>query len=212
MTELATLLAGAAAGRFPPADGRTDILPAPGPETAVCLAFTAHGAVATDVDPDEVAERLASHRDPFAASLAPEFLVWLGRRTGWRIGVTDLLLVAQATGENVVTDLVDAGGDDHPRLARARARRRDVRAYADADRRAVLAVGRGVAGRWEVALELDESLRGRGVGRRLLRTALGLVDAGEPVFAQVSPGNARSVRAFLAAGFVPLGAEVLLHP
>lgn len=29
---------------------------------------------------------------------------------------------------------------------------------------------------------------------------------------QVSPGNARSLRAFLAAGFVPVGSEVLLSP
>jgi hypothetical protein len=34
----------------------------------------------------------------------------------------------------------------------------------------------------------------------------------EPVFAAVSPGNARSLRAFLAAGFVPLGSEALIEP
>jgi len=33
--------------------------------------------------------------------------------------------------------------------------------------------------------------------------------SGEPLFAQVAPGNAASLRAFLAAGFVPIGAEVL---
>ena len=212
MHELGALFADVAAGRYPPADGDTDVIGAPGADIAVCLGFTAHGVVASDVDPDEVRAQLATHRDPLAASLAPEFLVWLAGRTGWRIGVTDLLLVATAAGGNVPTDLVDASGDDHPRLVRARARRRDVRAYADADRRAVLAVGRGVADRWEVALELDDALRGHGLGRRLLGTALGLVEAGAPVFAQVSPGNARSVRAFLAAGFVPVGAEVLLHP
>ena len=202
---LATVLADAAEGRFPECDGTTDVVPAPEPDSAACIAFTAHSVVATDVDTHEVRRRLAAHRDPFAASLAPEFLVWLGERAGLRIGVTDVLLVARATGGagGHPTDLVDASGDDHPRLVRARSRRTDVRAYADADRRAVLAVGRGVAGRWEVALELDESLRGNGLGRRLLSTALGLVGAGQPVWAQVSPGNARSLRAFLAAGFVP---------
>lgn len=34
--------------------------------------------------------------------------------------------------------------------------------------------------------------------------------ADEPVWAQVAPGNARSVRAFQAAGYVPVGAELLL--
>jgi RimJ/RimL family protein N-acetyltransferase len=34
----------------------------------------------------------------------------------------------------------------------------------------------------------------------------------EPVFAAVSPGNARSLRALLACGFTPIGSEVLLRP
>ncbi|RIQ11374.1 hypothetical protein DY240_28965 [Jiangella rhizosphaerae] len=42
--------------------------------------------------------------------------------------------------------------------------------------------------------------------------ALRLVPAGEPVFAAVTPGNARSLRAFLACGFTPVGSEVLLRP
>jgi hypothetical protein len=47
------------------------------------------------------------------------------------------------------------------------------------------------------------------LGRVLLRSALALLPAGTPVFAQVSPGNAVSVRALLASGFVPVGSEVL---
>jgi hypothetical protein len=31
----------------------------------------------------------------------------------------------------------------------------------------------------------------------------------EPLFAQVTPGNAASLRAFLAAGYRPIGSEVL---
>ncbi len=50
---------------------------------------------------------------------------------------------------------------------------------------------------------------GTGQGRSLVRDAL----AGEtgPVFAAVSPGNARSLRTFLALGFAPVGSEVLLQ-
>lgn len=49
-------------------------------------------------------------------------------------------------------------------------------------------------------------------GRELIRDALGLVPADEPVFAAVAPGNARSLRAFLAEGFTPVGSEVIIQP
>ena len=50
---------------------------------------------------------------------------------------------------------------------------------------------------------------GTGEGRSLIRDAL--VGETGPVFAAVSPGNARSLRTFLALGFAPVGSEVLLH-
>lgn len=59
---------------------------------------------------------------------------------------------------------------------------------------------------------MPDAGQGRGRGRSLLADALTLVPSGEPVFAAVTPGNARSLRAFLACGFVPLGSEVLLRP
>jgi hypothetical protein len=42
--------------------------------------------------------------------------------------------------------------------------------------------------------------------------ALGLIPPEEHVFAAVSPGNARSLRALLSVGFVPIGSEVILRP
>jgi RimJ/RimL family protein N-acetyltransferase len=54
--------------------------------------------------------------------------------------------------------------------------------------------------------------RGEGHGRRLITAALALAEAGAFVFAQVAPGNAASMRAFLGAGFAPLGAETLYEP
>ena len=45
-----------------------------------------------------------------------------------------------------------------------------------------------------------------------MAAARGLVPAGEPLWAQVAPGNAASMRSTLAAGFVPVGAEVLFAP
>jgi len=70
--------------------------------------------------------------------------------------------------------------------------------------------GRG--GVWNGEVSSGEAGRRGGVGRGLIREAMGLVPAGEPVFAAVAPGNARSLRAFLAAGFVPLGSEVIILP
>lgn len=52
--------------------------------------------------------------------------------------------------------------------------------------------------------------RGHGLGRELAAAALGLLPADTPIFAQVSPGNSHSMRATLAAGYRPIGGEVLL--
>jgi L-amino acid N-acyltransferase YncA len=86
--------------------------------------------------------------------------------------------------------------------------RDDVRAWR-ADGGVVL-VGRGIAARWEAAIEVDPGHRGRGLGRALAGAARHLVPGGMPVWAQVAPANAASVRAFLAAGFQPVGAEAHL--
>lgn len=73
-----------------------------------------------------------------------------------------------------------------------------------------MTVSAGLAGRRELSIELSEPGRVPGLGRRLLDEALDLLPAGEVVFAAVAPGNARSLRAFLAVGFVPLGSEVII--
>jgi hypothetical protein len=84
-----------------------------------------------------------------------------------------------------------------------------VRAWESADRSGLLVVGRGLAGRWEAAFEVSGFSRGRGLGRTLAAVSMLAVPRGERVFVQVAPGNAASLRAVLAAGFHPIGAEVL---
>jgi hypothetical protein len=73
--------------------------------------------------------------------------------------------------------------------------------------RGVLVLGRGVAGRLEVAVEVGEDVRHRGLGRAPASAALHLAD--EPVWPRVATGNARSLRAFQSAGHRPVGAEAL---
>jgi RimJ/RimL family protein N-acetyltransferase len=70
-------------------------------------------------------------------------------------------------------------------------------------------MGRGLALRAEVAIEVAEDGRRRGVASRALVEARRLVAPGEALYAQTAPGNAASLRAFLRAGFQPIGSEVL---
>ncbi|MEV6733185.1 hypothetical protein [Streptomyces sp. NPDC051364] len=60
--------------------------------------------------------------------------------------------------------------------------------------------------------EVDEAVRHRGTGREPARAARHLVPDGGPVWSQQAAGNARSIRAFQAAGFRPVGSEALLLP
>ncbi len=81
--------------------------------------------------------------------------------------------------------------------------------YTTDDAAGVLIVGRGICDRWEIGYEVAPGTRGRGLGRRLVTAARGLMPDGEPVWAQVAPGNAASLRSTMAGGFVPVAAEVL---
>ncbi|MFD5450649.1 GNAT family N-acetyltransferase [Streptomyces sp. NPDC003470] len=211
MTEsLRGILDAAARGVFPPPDGGTTVVAQPGPRDAGVIAFTAHSVVFTDEDEGWVRGTLASLEcDAFAATMHARFLTALMERTGRTTDTVDVLLTGAplAGGPGVaLTEVADPG---HPRVVSARRRRDGVRVWA-ADG-GVLVLGRGVAGRLEVAVEVAEEARHRGLGRRLVTAARQLA-GGEPVWAQVSPGNARSLRAFQAAGYRPVGSEALFLP
>ncbi|HEX2372949.1 MAG TPA: GNAT family N-acetyltransferase [Actinomycetota bacterium] len=207
---LLRLLRDAAAGNPPPADGVVEVWPGPaGPVDAV-LAFTAHHVVAAGVDPDEVAGRLPP--GDLGAPTSPDFLAWLGGRLGSHPGSLDVVLAAGGLGGAPPLELKPvADPGRHPRAARASRYRRDLRVWTDPDGAGLLVLGRGLAGRREVAFEVDPSRRNRGLGRLLVAAARHLTPPDEPLFAQVAPGNAASLRVVEAAGFRPLGAEVLFH-
>jgi hypothetical protein len=99
---------------------------------------------------------------------------------------------------------------EHPRVQRAQRYRPDATVYGD--ERGLVAIGHGLVGRLELSVELLVGEHGLGSGRALISAGLELVDTGEPVWAQVAPGNAASLRAFLSCGFVPIGAETLIEP
>lgn len=204
--DLSRVLAAAAAGRPPPADGRVDVLPrAAGGAVAGVVGFTAHHVVAADVDPGWVASVLPPRS--LSAPLSARFLAALADRVGAEPGAYDTVLVAGAPPVPLA-GLTPVAAADSARLRRAERYRTDVRAYAVPG--AILVLGRGLAGRWEVSLEVEPAHRGRGLGRALVAAAPALVPAGAPLWAQVSPANVASLRAFLAAGYRPVAAEVLL--
>ncbi len=205
---LRDILDAAARGVFPPADGGTTIVNQPSPRDAGVLAFTAHSVVFTDEDPGWIRRTLAAADcDRLAATMNARFLAALMDRTGRTSDTIDVLLTGAALPGEPPLALTEIDDPGHPRVVSARRRRDDVRVWAAEG--GVLVLGRGVAGRWEVAVEVDEGARQRGLGRRLVAAARHLA-GGAPVWAQVSAGNARSLRAFQAAGYRPVGSEVLL--
>ncbi|GHC38616.1 MULTISPECIES: GNAT family N-acetyltransferase [Streptomyces rochei group] len=195
---LRDILEAAARGVFPAADGGVTVVPQHGERDAGVIAFTAHSVVFTDEAEGWVRETLgALDCDPLAAAMHPRFLTALAARTGRAVDTVDVLLTgAPLPGrpEPALEEVADAG---HPRVVSAGRRRDGVRGWTVDG--GVLVLGRGVAGRLEVAVEVAEGARHRGLGRRLVAAARRLA-GGEPVWAQVAAGNARSLRAFQAAG------------
>ena len=190
-------------------DGAVRVVPPPsGAAYAVC-AFTAHTVIAAPVSEAEVLEHLPE--GDLGAPMEAAFLAWLGGRIGSSSGSLDAVLVA--TGPDPSVDgaslLPRADLQNHPRVARAMRYREDVTVFSDSLEHGVVILGRGLADRMEVSVEVSPERQGSGVGRRMFGAARNLVPHDEPLFAQVAPGNAASLRAILGAGFRPIGSEVL---
>ena len=202
---LAAVLDDVAAGRFPPADGGVTIVPAPSRRDAGVIGFTAHAIIFIDADPKWVSAQLPND---LAGPLSPAFIQELCERTGRQAHTIDMLCTATALPGPPAVALTSGPGLAHPRLARALRYRNAVRVWrADGG---ILLLGRGIADRWEVAIEVDPGRRGAGLGRGLAAAARHMLPPGTPLWAQIAPANAASVRAFLAAGFMPVGAEAHL--
>jgi GNAT superfamily N-acetyltransferase len=214
---LAAVLDSAAAGRFPAADGSVMVLPQPSERDAGVIGLTGYAVVFADADPGCISALLPE--DDLSAPLSAAFLQALGQRLGLRSHSVDMLTCADPLPGGVPAglDLTEIETAElataervHPRLARALDYRDEVRAWRTAG--GLLTLGRGVAGRWEISVEVDPDGRGRGLGAALATAGRHLVPSGAPLWAQIAPANAASVRAFLRAGFRPVGAEALLSP
>lgn len=215
--DLGTALDAAVDGRFPPDDGTVEVIAdAIGPASGV-VAFSAHFYVCAPVTPGWVARHVDTA--DFTATHSPSFLLALADELDADIGALDVVLAGHADEEARAAlaavrdaDLVVHAGSDHPRAARARRHREDVTVWQVGDGDGWIVVGRGVCGRWEASFEVAPAARGRGLGRQLAAAARALVPSGSATFTQVSPGNVASLRAVLAAGYRPVGSEVLLPP
>ena len=192
---------------FPPADGSISVVEYDDDRDQVVLGFTAHILIAANVTQDWVDARLKQW--DLSDVYLPPFLGELARAADRRINAIDLLALATPLPGPPSVPLVQLDAEStHPRVLRARRYRDEVRVWLT--EHGVLIIGRGLTGRWEVAVEVDAASRGRGVGRVLAQAARHLAPDGRPLWAQIAPGNAASVRAFLAAGFRPVGTEALL--
>lgn len=200
---LAGVLRAAASGAFPPVDGLAEVLPPDAAGTCAVVSFTGHAYVLTELPPDALADLAL---DGYGAASHPRALLRLAGDGA--IGSLDVVLVRPGAG-GPTTFAERADLEHHPRVQRARHHRRDVRVLGDG--RGFVTIGRGLVDRIEMSVELLDHAHGSGAGRQLIDEGLRVISPSDLVFAQVAPGNAASLRAFLACGFRPIGSEVLIE-
>ncbi|MDR7278675.1 GNAT family N-acetyltransferase [Catenuloplanes atrovinosus] len=195
-------------GRLPP-EPFLEIVPAPSARDFAVLSFPARVVIAAPVTLDWVNAHLPDTGDEFSEPMNPPFLHALERHLGRRVNNIDQLLVASALPGPPPVPLAEIQDHTHPRVRHAVGYRDHVHVYAATG--GLLTVGRGLAGRWELSMEVDPAHRDAGLGRALVTAARHLIPPDAHVWAQVAPGNAASTRALLAAGFTPAGAEAILQ-
>ena len=206
---LRDLLETAARGSFPPPEWGLEFVPAPPRLLGAVVAFTGHHVISADVSEEEARTHLDI--EDIAAPFNPAFLCWLGERLGAHIGHIDATLACLGTGagDDWLQPLCEP--PENERVRRARNMRADVEYLGPPDGGAVVILGEGLASRRELSMEItEESHRNVGWGTRLVRAAVDRTPMNDALFASVAPGNARSLRCLLRAGFRPIGAECIL--
>jgi hypothetical protein len=162
-----SVFAEAAGGSLPAQDGRVEVCGEDPGKAAAVVAFPAHFYVLAPVEPQWVLARLPP--GDLSAPLGARFLTALADRLGAGIGSNDTVLAARAHGRGAPLGLSPVRGNGHPRVQRALRYRDNVRVWETAGGAGCLTLGRGLAGRWEVAFEVEPEARGQGLGCRPLR-------------------------------------------
>jgi GNAT superfamily N-acetyltransferase len=155
----------------------------PGPTDAI-VAFTGHVVIATSRGGGDLAAQLPP--GSLVARMEPRFLIWFGHRLGSKPGPVGLFLVAHHDPEPIL-ERVEVSSRDHPRARRAMQYCAQVRVFETLDRSALVVIGRDLAGRFEVGLEVLPDRRRSGFGRRLAAAARPAVEPQHFLFAQVPP-------------------------
>lgn len=207
---LATLLASAADGHFPAADGGWHQVPQWRSGLRAIVAFTGHAVLVADQFDAARLDQLGF--DGFGGAHDPRVISELAGPDGWIDSLDGLLLRRGEGGRPQLVPRPDLA--DHQRVMFSRAVRDGVQiwGYPDRGSRSVVAVSTGIAGLVEIGFELEPDARGGGAGTRLVADALTVIPRESLVLAAVAPGNAASVRVLLRCGFRPVGSVQLFRP
>ncbi len=192
-----------------PADGSWSRMRPWRPDLYAVVSVNAHAAVGA---PESVTDAVLSAWgvDGFGGAHDPRVMTRLAGEGGW-VDVLDAILVAPGTGHGPLVPRPDLA--NHPRAVHARAIRDSVGVFGWPDRDdVVVTLGDSFDGLPVVSYEISPGARGSGLGSRTVAATRGLVAAGQPVVALVSPGNTPSLRAALRAGFEPVGSVQLYRP
>ena len=142
----------------------------------------------------------------------PRVMTALAGEHGW-VDVLDAVLLAEGTGSPRHGLVPRPDLRDHPRVRHALPIRGDVQVFGlQGDDESVLTLASGIGGLAELSFQVSPARRGTGLGTMLADAARGLVPAGIPVAACVSPANVPSLRALLRAGFDPVGSVQVYRP
>jgi hypothetical protein len=205
---LAAVVSDAAGGRFPTVDGGWERLTPWRSGLAAVVAFTGHAYLVVD-EGVELPADVNALVDGVGGAHHPRVATAIAGPGGW-IDSLDAVLVTRGGGADGALALVDRPDlADHPRVGFARRVRDDVRCLGRPGGTSLVTVGRGLGGLIEVGIELGDD---GASGRDLLRAAIAAMPTTELVVAAVAPGNARALRSFLAAGFVPIASVQLILP
>ena len=208
---LAVLFDHVAHGGYPAADGEVEIVPPPPGRAQAVVAFTAHSVIATRLTRSQLLPLLPP--GDLGAAVHADTLSYIGQSLGVAPGSLDVVLMAMGSDEDVRVQLrPEESLLGHARVMRARRYRTNVSVWSDERKRVAVILGQGLAGRWEISVDIDPEHRGQALATAVVAASRRLLPADVPIWAQVAPGNAASLRAFLSAGFAPVGAEVLFLP